>query len=326
MGLLGNAIVLLASMVFLALGSELTVNNAVKVSEVTSFGKTTIGFVLIGFCTSLPMLSVSIFAVIDPQEVGVAIGNVLGSNIVNIALILGLSILLVVLKRPRYPSFLLTLAKEEMGNLQFGLFVASIVPLALLYIGYASRFIGVVLLAIFVYYMIQLARSKNLRQEASAPREGGKIRGYTLSALAGVAVMFAAAFFVVDSASFIATSVGIPAVVIGATIIAFGTSTPTFATSVSSVRKGQFNLALGNIVGCGFINITLILGVALLAVPLSVNIAAFSNLVIFSLIINLFLWYFLSSEKISWREGALLVFLYAVFLVISFGAVSPISG
>jgi cation:H+ antiporter len=140
-----------------------------------------------------------------------------------------------------------------------------------------------------------------------------------LFVLAGVSVVVATAFFIVESSSFIAEGMGIPKVVIGATIVAFGTSIPEFATSVSSARKGHFDIALGNIVGSGFINITLILGVALIASPLTVNIAAFSNLVMFSLIINLFLWYFLGSERISWREGALLLSLYIVFLVISFG-------
>jgi len=319
LGLLVNGIILLASLVFLVLGSEFTINNSVKVSDATGFGKTTIGFVLVGFATSLPELSVSIFAVVNPENVGVSIGNVLGSNIVNIAFVLGVCILLVVLKRPRYPSFLLTLAKEEMGSLQFGLFIASIIPLTLLYIGFASRFIGVLLLGIFVYYMIQLARAKKPREEAPVLIEKRRLRAYAALAIAGAAVVVVAAFFIVESASFIATSVGIPPVVIGATIVAFGTSIPELATSVSSVRKGHFNLALGNIVGSGFINITCILGVALIASPLTVNIAAFSNLVMFSLITNLFLWYFLSSEKMSWREGALLLFLYAVFLVISFG-------
>ena len=319
LGLVVNGIILLASLVFLVLGSEFTINNSVKVSEATGFGKTTIGFVLVGFATSLPELSVSIFAVVNPENVGVSIGNVLGSNIVNIAFVLGVCILLVVLKRPRYPSFLLTLAKEEMGSLQFGLFIASIIPLTLLYIGFASRFIGVLLLGIFVYYMIQLARTTKPREEAAVQTEKSRLRAYAALAVAGAAVVVASAFFIVESSSFIATSVGIPPVVIGATIVAFGTSIPELATSISSVRKGHFNLALGNIVGSGFINITCILGVALIASPLTVNIAAFSNLVMFSLITNLFLWYFLSSEKISWREGALLLFLYAVFLVISFG-------
>jgi len=104
---------------------------------------------------------------------------------------------------------------------------------------------------------------------------------------------------IVESSSFIALSVGIPRVVIGETIVAFGTSIPEFATSVSSARECHFDLALGNIVGSGFVNITLILGVALVASPLTVNISAFANLALFSLIINLFLWYFLGSERIS---------------------------
>jgi len=311
-------------------GSEFTIRNSVKISDITGFGKTTIGFVLVGFSTSLPELSVSVFAVANPESVGVSIGNVLGSNIVNIALILGVCILIIVLRRPRYPSFLLTLAKEEMGNLHFGLFIASIIPLALLYIGYASRFIGVLLVGIFVFYMIQLARAnKKTAASTEVPAHERKgLRRYALLALAGASVVIATAFFIVDSSSFIAEGVGIPRVVIGATIIAFGTSIPEFATSVSSARKGHFDLALGNIVGSGFINITLILGVALMASPLTVNIAAFSNLVMFSLIINLFLWYFLGSERISWREGVLLLSLYAVFLVITFGGttITPPSG
>jgi len=314
----------------LVIGSEVTIRNSVKISDVTGFGKTTIGFILVGFATSLPELSVSVFAVANPESIGVSIGNVLGSNIVNIALVLGVCILIIVLRRPRYPSFLLTLAKEEVGNLHFGLFIASIIPLALLYIGYASRFIGVILVGIFIFYMIQLARA-NKTKEAGAEvpvNERRRLRGYALLALAGASIVIATAFFIVDSSSFIAESVGIPRVVIGATIVAFGTSIPEFATSVSSARKGHFDLALGNIVGSGFINITLILGVALMASPLTVNIAAFSNLVMFSLIINLFLWYFLGSERISWREGVLLLSLYAVFLVITFGGstITPPSG
>jgi len=312
---------LLASLAFLVIGSEFTIKNSVKISDITGFGKTTIGFILVGFSTSLPELSVSVFAVVNPDNVGVSLGNVLGSNIVNIALVLGTCILIIVLRRPRFPSFLLTMAKEEMGSLHFGLFIASIIPLALLYIGYASRFIGVILVGIFIFYMIQLARANKTRSASTEVplSEKNNLRRYALLSIAGASIVIATAFFIVESSTFIATSVGIPRVVIGATIIAFGTSIPEFATSVSSARKGHFDLALGNIIGSGFINITLILGVALMASPLAVNIAAFSNIAMFSLIINLFLWYFLGSERISWREGVLLLSLYVVFLVISFG-------
>jgi cation:H+ antiporter len=318
LGLISNGLILLASLVVLVVASELTINNSVKVSGITGFGKTTIGFILVGFATSLPELSVSIFAVIDPDSIGVSIGNVLGSNIADIALVLGLCFLMVALKCPRYECVYPAMAKEEIGSLYFGLFIASIIPLALLYIGYASRIIGVVLLAIFVYYMLQLSKVRRLKDEGALGSERSRLRGYTLFALIGASGVVASAFFIVQSASNIASSVGVPPVVIGATIVAFGTSIPELATSISSVRKGHLDLAMGNIVGSCFLNITFILGVALVASPLRINIAAFSNLAVFSLITNLFLWYFLSSEKMSWREGTLLLFLYVVFLAVSF--------
>jgi cation:H+ antiporter len=321
LGLVGNALILLASLVAVVLSSDVTINNSVKVSSLTGFGKTTVGFLLVGFATSLPELSVAIFGV-GSGSIGVSIGNVLGSNIVDIALVLGVCFLIVAVKCPKFQCVYPAMAREEMGNLYFGLFVASIIPLALLYIGYASQFIGAILLTIFVFYMLQLARVKRERA-AGVEAEGSRLKHYTFLALAGAAGVVASAFFIVDSASFIASSMGVPAVIIGATVVAFGTSIPELVTAVSSVRKGHFDLALGNTVGSCFINITFILGVSLVVSPLTIDIAAFTNLALFSLITNLFLWYFLSSERASWREGALLLVLYAAFLYISFSGIAP---
>ena len=111
--------------------------------------------------------------------------------------------------------------------------------------------------------------------------------------------------------------------VIGSTIVAFGTSIPELATGIKATEQGHLNLAFGNIIGSCFINITCILGVTLVASQLIVNMVAFSDLAMFSLIVNLFLWYFLSSEKISWREGGVLLFMYFLFLGISFGGYRP---
>jgi cation:H+ antiporter len=320
-GLIGNVLILLASIITVVIASEVTINNSVKVSSITGFGKTTVGFILVGFATSLPELSVVIFGV-SSEKIGVSIGNILGSNITNIALVLGVCFLIVAVKCPKFQCMYPTMAKEEIGNLYFGLFIASLIPLALLYLGQASRFIGVILLTIFVFYMFQLSRVKRVRDQGSLGGERRRLSHYTLLALVGAAVVVASAFFIVNSASSIAASAGVPPVVIGATIVAFGTGIPELATSISSARKGHFDLSLGNIVGSCFINITFILGVALIVSPLTVNIAAFSNLALFSLIANLFLWYFLSDERMSWREGTLLLVLYVVFLVVSFGSSS----
>ena len=319
-GLIGNALILLASIITVVFASDITITNAVKLSNMTGFGKTTVGFILVGFATSLPELSVVVFGASE-NKIGVSIGNILGSNITNIALVLGICFLIVAVKCPRFQCLYPSMAKEEIGNLYFGLFIASLIPLTLLYLGQASQFVGVFLLAIFVFYMIQLSRVRSQREQTSVSGER-RIRHYLILALAGAAVVVASSFFIVDSASSIAANAGVPPVILGATIVAFGTGIPELATSVSSARKGHFNLALGNIVGSCFINITFILGAALIVSPLTVHVAAFSNLAIFSLITNLFLWYFLSDERMSWREGVLLLILYAVFLIVSFGTTS----
>jgi len=318
-GMLINVLILIASLLVLDKASDWTITNSTKVAEITGIGKTTVGFILVAFSTSLPELSVAIFAAISRENVGVSIGNVLGSNIVNICLILGICFLIVVLKCPKYTCMYPSMAKEEIGSLYFGLFIASVIPLTLLYIGYASQYIGIILLTIFVFYLYQLSRVRKIREESSLGVEKQKIGRYTLLTFLGAAGVVASSYFIVDSASYIAIGMGVPRVVIGATVVAFGTSIPELATSIDATRKGHLDMALGNIVGSCFINITCILGVTLVASAFTVNMAVFSNLVMFSLITNLFLWYFLSSEKVSWREGAVLLFLYSIFLAITIG-------
>jgi cation:H+ antiporter len=319
LGLIGNVIILVAALAALSKASDLTISHSINVASVTGLGKTTVGFILVAFSTSLPELFVAIFSVLNPENVGVSIGNVLGSNIVNICLILGVCFLLISLKYPEKSRVLPKMAKAELGSLYFGLFIASIVPLALIYIGYASRFIGVTLLVIFIYYMFQLSNARTPDEQAPAGTEKNKLRRYVSLTVFGAVGVVICAYFIVESSSFLAASVGIPPVVIGATVVAFGTSVPELSTSFNAVKKGHLDLALGNVIGSCFMNITLILGITLVASPLRIVMSAFSNVAIFSLITNLLLWYFLSNERIGRREGTVLLFLYAVFLATSLG-------
>jgi len=317
--MLGSALVLLAALLAIVKSSDVVVTNAVKISGATGFGKTTIGFLIVAFSTTLPELFVSVFSAADPETIGVALGNALGSNVTNIALVLGICFLILTMKKSRSTQLSTGTTKEEIKRLHFGLFVASIVPLTLLYIGYASQFVGVILFGIFAFNLYMLSKVRDNKNGNHTELEKSQLKRCALLFAGGAAGVVACAYFIVNSASFIAESLGVPSVVIGATIVAFGTSVPELANSLTSTRKGHLDLALGNIVGAGFINMTLILGVALIASPLRVEVAAFTNVAIFSLIVTLFLWYFLSNEKITWREGALLIMLYAVFLVTSFG-------
>ncbi len=319
-----SAIILLISLIVLDKASHTTITNAIKVSEITGFRKTIIGFTLIAFSTSLPELSVAVISAFLGVA-SVSIGNVLGSNVVNICLILGLGVLLATLRRSKpLNNIVPSMAKGELESLYYGLFVASIIPLTLIYIAYASQFIGVLLLTVFAIYTYNLLRAKTSIEEKgeSVPEEEKqKLRRYVSLTFAGVVGVVASSYFIVDSASNIADALGVPRSLIAATIIAFGTSLPEFSLDVRAIIKGEPALALGDIVGSCFVNITLILGVTLVASPLIIDMRVFSDLVIFSIISNLLLWYFLNTGRMSWREGAILLFLYSLFLATTFGAI-----
>ena len=317
LGSIGNIAVLIASLGVLIKASSLTITNSVNLASITGLGKTKIGFILVAFSTSLPELVVVMFSIMNPQTIGISVGNVLGSNIVNICLILGASFLIMATKYPKSAGFFTRMARNEVGNLNFGLFVASIVPLILLYVGYASQIAGFFLVTLFVYNMYDLAKKREVVEEISDVAEKHELKKYVTKAFLGIIGVVICAYFIVESASFLALSVGIPPIVVGATVVAFGTSIPELATSLGSVRKGFLDLALGNVIGSCFINITLILGLTFLLSPFNVDISAFSKLAIFSLISNNVLGYILQNTKVSKREGALLIAIYIIFVAIS---------
>lgn len=314
-------------LIVLVLCSHLTITNAITVSAITRLGKTTFGFILIAFSTSIPELSVAILSLLgNGEKTAVSVGNVIGSNIVNICVIIGLATVLVVLqKHSRNVKMIPAMAKEEFGSLYFGLFIASIIPLALVYLTFASRFIGLVLVLIFAAYTYRLSKMRVPQESSQSVSEEmkSKLRLYVALTFLGVAGVVLSAYFIVESSVAIAESAGVSKSIIGATIVAFGTSLPEFSIDVSAFLKGHSALAFGDIVGSCFINITLILGITLLAAPFSVhNIAFFTDLVVFSLIANLFLWYFLSMDRLGWKEGMILLFIYLLFIATTIGAIN----
>ncbi len=318
MDIVFNIGVLAVSLLLLSKFSHWTIINSERIAEITGFGKTAVGFILIALSTSLPELTVAIFSTANEEAVGVAIGNVLGSNIVNICLVFGACILYASRKNLVCIDFMPMITREDIKSLQFGLFSASIIPLSLIYLGFASRFIGVLLVGLFIWNTWKLMQKREgMKDEGSLGEEKKRLSRYSFMLLIGVVGVIVCSYYIVDSATFIALSIGVPKVVIGATIVAFGTSLPELATSLQATKNNNINMALANIVGSGFINVTLILGVTLIAANLTINIAAFTNIAVFSLIANLFLWYFLSGDGVCWKEGAVLISLYLLFLYTS---------
>jgi cation:H+ antiporter len=320
LGIAGNIAVLIVSLIILMKTSNLAITNSVNLASATGLGKTKIGFLLVAFSTSLPELFVAIFAIWNPDAIGISVGNILGSNVANICLVLGIGFIIMAVKYPKSTGFFTKMASDEVGSLNFGVLVSSLVPLVLLFIGNASQIIGIFLVAIFVYNTYDLSKKRRIVQEISDEAEKSKVRKYFAKALLGFVGVVVSSYIIVESASFVALSVGVPPVIIGGTIVAFGTSAPELVTSIDSVRKGFLELALGNIVGSCFLNITLILGLTFLISPVSVNISAFSALVFFSLLSTIILSYVLQNAKVRKREGIILLIIYLIFLVTSFSS------
>ncbi|MCL5877717.1 MAG: sodium:calcium antiporter [Candidatus Bathyarchaeota archaeon] len=328
-----NLAIIAVALIFLNLASDVVIKYATKVAAISKLGKTSIGFTLISLSTTLPELTVALSASLSAGA-ALSIGNALGSNIFNISAILGIGAVIFGLKiylskRNRgapvgdnniIPKF----GTSELSNIEFGLFVASIVPLALIYVStQASWIVGLVLLIIFGAYLYRLSKVRITTAEADVEvtiEERGKLKQYALFTILGALGVVISANFMVESAITIATAAGVSQQVIGATIVALGTSIPELTIGVKSILRGHPNLALGNIIGAAFFNTTLILGVTLfvpvlIGSPLSLNMDVYLNLIIFSIIINTFFWYFLSRKKITWKEGAVFLTIYALFII-----------
>jgi len=211
--------------------------------------------------------------------------------------------------------------------LYFGLFIASVIPLSMVFIVGVSWLIGIVLILIFTFYSYRMSKIRVPKGEQRNFYETKKdLPQYLFVTIAGIFIIIVSSNWVVQSAVAIAETSGIPKTLIGATIIALGTSLPEMSLTVRAFLKGQTALGLANIIGSGFINITLVLGVTffipmLVGSPLTMNMFAFQGLIIFALISNLFLWYFLSMERLSWKEGAILLFIYLLFLANTLGLI-----
>ena len=333
-GFVVNIFVIGVAFLVLNWASSLTINNSIKVATITKLGNTAVGFSLIAFSTSLPELTVAFLAALSGSA-ALSVGNVLGSNIVNVCVVMGLAgIFLYVKSRRKHKglkskelSVIPAFAKSELSSIYFGVFISSIIPMILIYINTATWIVGLVLIAVFVGYMYKLSKVR-LPQEKGiiTPEDKGRLKRYISYAIVGAFGVVFSAYFLVESAVAIAQMVGIPQTIIGATIIALGTSLPEITIGLKAFLKGQSGIAFGDIIGSSFMNITLILGVslvfpALIGSPISIDMEIFENLIIFSIITNLFFWYFLSREKISWQEGAIFLFIYGLFLATTLGLI-----
>ncbi|MBO3769222.1 MAG: sodium:calcium antiporter [Thermoproteota archaeon] len=315
---------MVVSLLGLLASSHVAIRNTIKVSEITGLEKSRIGFTFVATSTSLPELAVAVFSATS-GEGAVSIGNVLGSNVANICLIIGLGLILYSLKPGRRELKGINFKPEELDMLYLGIFVASIIPILLISFLPASRMVGLLLIMIYVYYTFEIISKRELPLEEANEQPKAtnkeKLIFYLILAFLGIVGVIISADFLVDATVKIALLAGVSPYLISATIIAVGTSFPELSLDIQAMLREHTTLAFGDVIGSCFTNITLILGVTLLFSPVRISIKIFSDLVTFSILANIILWYLMHKGRLGFREGFLLLLLYIVFLASIMGII-----
>jgi cation:H+ antiporter len=306
--LLGALILLILSIIVLIGTSHLVIDSAMKISHMTKIGQFTIGFIFIALATSLPELAVS-FSAVSLGDVGLSIGNLLGSNVTDIALILGI----LAIMSP------LVVKRETIHRLSIILFVTSLIPLSLLFIRGSTQIVGAVLIVFFFVFIYYSNKKKfKIHRKVKKILKLKELFPFIVLFLVGIFGLLISSNYVVESALEISKILGIAGSVVGATIIAVGTSLPELAIGIECVRLGHWRLAMGEVIGSTLTNISLVLGFVLLTAPFVINMDIFTTMIMFVLLTNIVLFYLLvirTKGKLERKEGLILLFIYILFLM-----------
>jgi cation:H+ antiporter len=307
--MLGDILEVIGGLVLLIWGADRFVHGAAATARNLGISPLLIGLTVVAFATSTPEVLVSVVAALR-NEPGLAIGNAIGSNIVNIGLVLGC----VAIVRP------IQLRSATLRREMPALLAVSLLTVSLFLDSYLSRVDGLVMLTGLVIVMIWLARL-GLRSaptdpikkeyEAEIPHDVRMVRAI-LWLLFGLGTLLIGAQLLVDGASEVARILGVSEVVIGILLVAFGTSLPELAVSLVSALKGEYGLAIGNIVGSNIFNMLAVIGIAATITPAALAPSVLSLhifvMVAFTLVLFAMTYDYEGKSELSRIEGiALLV-------------------
>lgn len=256
-------IFMLIGIVLLVKGGGWTVDAAVFVAQRFGISPLVVGFTIVAFGTSLPELLISVFANLQ-DSAGIALGNVLGSNIANVMLVIGVSAVI---------APLVSKSPAILKDLLMMVLATSLLTFLMDY-GAVSRLAGLVMILIlFSYVFLQYKMAKQSEMPVDVGVEGdvefSKPAVAYLFLFLGLIAIAAGAEFLVRGAKDVATVIGVPDAVIALSVIALGTSLPELSTCIIAVRKGHSGIVLGNIIGSNVFNILMILGITALVKPIA---------------------------------------------------------
>ena len=306
-----NVLLLVVSVGVLYAGAELLVRGAGRLAIAMRIRPLVVGLTVVAFATSAPELVVGLTATLRNVS-DIAVGNIIGANIANVGLIIGLSALI----RPlRVHQHLWRKEVPAMIGAQVLLWVFCLN-------GVLARWEGLALIGVLAAFLAWMIGTAKDREAAPLPDEiKGKPRRTVnvIQVVAGVALLVAGGNLLVHAAVGVAAAAGLSHLAIGLTVIAFGTTVPELATSVVAARRGEGDIAVGNAVGSVFFNTACVLGLASAIRPMSISWdVCWVKLPVMIVLVLALVPFMRTGSRVARWEGAVLLACYIAFVVYSF--------
>ena len=309
-------ILLIAGFLLLVKGADVFVDGSAGIARYLKIPPIVIGLTIVAFGTSAPEAAVSIIAGIKGSN-DMAVGNVIGSNMFNLLGVLGISALIkpvnvdVQIVKKEFPFMLAATAVFVLSafDVFFGNGSVNV-------ISRSEAFVLLILMAIFLYSVITFALNSR-KENTSGDAENGKTQSlpkcilFTVLGLAGIVL---GGQLVVDNASEIAIGFGMSETLTGLTIVAVGTSLPELVTSIAAARKGESDIAIGNVVGSNVFNILFVLAASAAITPMNINGQGLCDLLILIAVSLMAYIFCVTNKTINRVEGGVLTLMYAAYM------------
>ena len=300
-----NYIILIIGFVMLIKGADVFVESASGLAKRFGIPSIIIGLTIVAMGTSAPEFSVSVQSALAGMN-DICLANVVGSNIFNLLVVLGLSSCIGKLKISNYSDVIIML-------------LSGLIVLMNAANGALTIWEGVQLLVLFVFYIGHLIwKSINENEQGEEIEESKRPLIVTIFlGLLGLGAIVWGGNLVVDSASIIAEQLGMSQNLIGLTVVAVGTSLPELVTSLVATKKGEFDIAVGNVIGSNIFNLLLIVGASTVISPMTVSMVAIYDLLFMIVAALIFIWLTMRSESLTKIKGIPLVILYVGYIIIT---------
>lgn len=304
-----DIILFIISLLALIVSGSLLVRSLSKIARFLHISEYVVGFIILAFATSIPELFVGIASALE-KNTALALGTVLGSNIANLTIIIGIPILL---------AKGMKIASPKTKNDSLYMVILCTLPLVLMLVGNElSRIDGILLVLAFFIYI----RKIYLESKEFTKRFENKLGRWTVVSSVAVFLFSLIALFIsadslVHSATILALGFAIPPILLGLFVIAIGTSLPELVAGTTAALKGHSEMSIGNVVGSNIANATLILGVTSIIYPITSNFLLFITSGVYMILTTfIFATFIRSGSRVDWEEGLSLVLLYAFFIIL----------